>query len=121
MNARQPRDFRQPVRYARRGCASPPASYDLICDRRLLSCLLRITRDSSRQEKSAVTYVPINSVRNPRTFHVQQQESEPEATGRKGPRKVPLQSGQYVRQKKSEQHANSDKKQSRRAQQDQKR
>src|ERR1700688_1889099 len=61
MNARQPRDFPQPVRYARRGCASLPASYDPICEHRLLSCLLRITSDASRQEKSAVTYVPINS------------------------------------------------------------
>src|SRR6266852_5526447 len=51
MIAPQPRDVRPPVRYARRGCASLPASRDRVCEHRLVSYHLRITRDSRCQEK----------------------------------------------------------------------
>src|ERR1700674_3010928 len=59
--APQPRDFRQAVRYARRGYASLPTSRDPVCEHHLVSCRIGITPESTRQEKSEMTYVPINN------------------------------------------------------------
>src|SRR6202049_2358602 len=61
---RNNRDFRQPVRYARREYASLPTSRDPVCEHHLVSCRIGITAESARQEKSALTYVPINRPRN---------------------------------------------------------
>src|ERR1700730_2429243 len=58
--ARQPRGFRQPARYAPRGYASLPTSCDPVCEHRLVSSLIRITRDSACQWTSAITYGPTN-------------------------------------------------------------
>src|SRR6202162_3244654 len=59
--APQPRDFRQPVRYARREYASLPTSRDPVCEHHLVSCRIGITPESARQKKSEITYVPINT------------------------------------------------------------
>src|ERR1700681_3511383 len=61
--AQQPRGFRQPVRFARRGCGSLPTSRDPVCEHHLLSCRKGIIADPSRQEESAYTYKLINRYR----------------------------------------------------------
>jgi REP element-mobilizing transposase RayT len=62
--AQQPRGFRQPVRFARRGCGSLPTSRNPVCERHLLSCRKGIIADPSRREKSAYTYKLINRRRS---------------------------------------------------------
>src|SRR5262245_15688376 len=64
MTVPQHRAFRPPVRYARRACASPPASRDPACEHHLVSRNIEIRPDSPRQQKCAITYGRINNVRD---------------------------------------------------------
>src|ERR1035437_7222783 len=56
---------RAPVCCARRGCASIPTSHDLAFVHHIVSCDMRITRDSPYLQKNETTYDRINKSPHP--------------------------------------------------------
>src|ERR1700726_2804836 len=74
--APQPRDFRQPVRYARREYASLPTSRDPVCEHHLVSCRIGITRNPRVKKKvRLLMYRLINHRRRVQGQELRQQQT----------------------------------------------